>query len=62
MIVAHEASAAREPIGIAEKRQQYFDSSIWAAMERQNKPPPRGHWRQGRGLDGEMERSDWWRG
>jgi len=25
MTVTHEASAAREPIGIAEKRQQYFD-------------------------------------
>jgi len=25
MTVAHEASAARESIGIAEKRQQYFD-------------------------------------
>jgi len=25
MTVVHEASAAREPIGIAEKRQQYFD-------------------------------------
>jgi len=25
LTVAHEASAAREPIGIAEKWQQYFD-------------------------------------
>jgi len=25
MTVTHEASAAREPIGIAEKWQQYFD-------------------------------------
>jgi len=25
MTAAHEVSAAREPIGIAEKRQQYFD-------------------------------------
>jgi len=25
MTVAHEASPVREPIGIAEKRQQYFD-------------------------------------
>jgi len=49
---------------ILRKVNKYFNvvSSIWAAMERQNKPPPRGHWRQGRGLDGEIERSDWWRG
>jgi len=26
--VAHEVSAARGPIGIAAKRQQYFDASI----------------------------------
>jgi len=25
MTAAHEVSAAREPIGIAEKRQQHFD-------------------------------------
>jgi len=37
-------------------------SSIWAAMRHQNKPPPRGYWRQKRGLDVEMVRSDWWRG
>jgi len=34
-------------------------SSICAAMGRQNKPPPCGHWRQRRGPDMEMERSDW---
>jgi len=40
----------------------YIVSSIWAAMARQNKPPPCGHWRQRRGLDVGVERSDWWRG
>jgi len=37
-------------------------SSIWVVMGRQNKSPPCGHWRQRRGPDVEMERSDWWRG
>jgi len=39
-----------------------YVSSTWAAMRHENKLSPYDHWRQRRGLDVDIARSDWWKG